>query len=345
MSFDPEDTPGLRGFIKNSPDAFLTVNIDSQKIVGASKAAEEFFGYSQEELQSMDISDLHPPDETERYEQLFLEHVEKGPSVISQFEDGSPVLAVTADGEQIPVEINSWFVEDESEEKTLFQGVFRDISERLERRRQLHRQKARLEEFSSVVAHDLRNPLNVAQGRATLVQQDCESDHVDKLKSALNRMETIIEDTLILAQSGRSVGEMRRVNIMNTLGNCWEMVEAPDATLDVADNVTIRADPDRLKHICENLIRNAVEHAGDAVTISLGQKDENTIYFEDDGPGIPKEKRDTVFEPGYSSTTDGTGMGLPIVKRLAEAHGWTVSLTESSAGGARFEFSDVAIME
>ena len=55
----------------------------------------------------------------------------------------------------------------------------------------------------------------------------------------------------------------------------------------------------------------------------------------DDGPGIPADDRDRVFESGYT-TGDGTGLGLAIVKTIAEAHGWTVSVTESDAGGARF---------
>ena len=67
------------------------------------------------------------------------------------------------------------------------------------------------------------------------------------------------------------------------------------------------------------------------------------FYVEDDGPGIPPGDRDAVFEWGYSSTLEGTGFGLAIVREVAEAHGWSVSATESDAGGARFEVTGVAV--
>jgi Signal transduction histidine kinase len=65
------------------------------------------------------------------------------------------------------------------------------------------------------------------------------------------------------------------------------------------------------------------------------------FYLADDGPGIPEEDRDRVLDRGYSTTADGTGLGLAIVATVAEAHGWTVSVTDSIGGGARFEFTGV----
>lgn len=343
MSPDVEDEPEFRGYIESSPDAILIANPETGEIVEASQAAEDFFGYTQEELRSMDILEVHPAEEKKRYEHLFAEHFEKQPAAIFQFNDGSPVLAVTAAGEEIPVEINAWAIEDKDVDMPLFQGVFRDISKHLDRRRELQRQNERLDEFASVVSHDLRTPMSTAHGRATLLQEDCESEHIDPILTALDRMETIIEDTLVLARNGRRVGDMEPINITDTVGNCWQTVDTPEITLNFVDEFAIQADPDRLQHICENLVRNAVEHSGDAVTVRVGQADANTIYLEDDGQGIPEDERDAVFDPGYSSTPDGTGFGLAIVRGLAEAHGWTVTLTESDVGGARFEFGDVEV--
>ena len=64
------------------------------------------------------------------------------------------------------------------------------------------------------------------------------------------------------------------------------------------------------------------------------------VHVTDTGPGIPPDERDTAFERGHS-TNDGTGLGLPIVRAVAEAHGWTVDVREAAAGGARFEFVGV----
>lgn len=343
MSSDAGDQAELRGYIESSPDAIVIADPGTREIVETNRAAEDFFGYPQERLRSMEILDLHPSDETQRYAQLFEEHFENQPAAISQFEDGSPVFATTADGERIPVEINAWRIDIDSDEAPLFQGVFRDISEQLQRRRELQRQKERLDEFAGLISHDLRAPLTVAQERARLVQQDHESEHVDSLQASLDRVETIIEDTLVLARNGERVGEKRPVDIGEAVAEYWDVIDTAEATMDIADEFTIRADPGRLQHIFENLIRNAVNHGGADVTVRVGRADEDTMYFEDDAGGIAEDERDAVFEHGYSKASDGTGFGLTIVHRLAESHGWTVTLAESDAGGARFEFGDVDI--
>ncbi len=322
----------------------MIANPETKAIVEVNRSAEEFFGYTQAELRSMDVLGLHPADERERYERLFETHFREQPAVISQFDDGSPVFAVTATDDQIPVEINAWAIGNAEQDQPLFHGVFRDVSERLRRQRKLQRQNEQLDEFASVISHDLRNPLNVAQGRGALLEQECESEHIDPLQSALSRMEEIVEDTLTLARNGQRVGKTEPVSLVSAIGKCWELVATSAATLEIEDDITIRADPDRVRHICENLLRNSVEHGGDDVIVRIGQADEATIYFEDDGPGIPEDERDLVFDPGYSSASDGTGFGLAIVQRIAEAHGWDITLTQSESGGVRFELSDVEIL-
>jgi signal transduction histidine kinase len=94
--------------------------------------------------------------------------------------------------------------------------------------------------------------------------------------------------------------------------------------------------------VLENLFRNAIEHGRSDVTIRVGTlSDETGFYVEDDGPGIPSDTRDEVFEQGYSTADDGTGFGLSIVREIAEAHGWEISATDSAEGGARFEIRGV----
>jgi signal transduction histidine kinase len=230
-------------------------------------------------------------------------------------------------------------------EVTRIVGVARDVTERVEQERALQQQNDRLDEFASVISHDLRNPLNVAQGRATLLEGAVESPHLQPLLDALDRMEAIIEDTLTLAREGETVAETEPVTMTDVVGQCWGMVEAPDATLEVAAEFTVRGDRDRMRHVFENLFRNAVEHGGSDVTVRVGRAGEDGFYVEDDGPGIPEGERDAVFDPGHTSVSDGTGFGLTIVRRIAEAHGWQVTVTEGTEGGARFEFSGVEIVQ
>lgn len=209
-----------------------------------------------------------------------------------------------------------------------------------ERERELTRQNDRLEEFASVVSHDLRNPLQVAEGRLELAQKDCESDHLAAIERAHSRMDSLIESLLTLAREGSRVQELEAIDLSTLTKNCWQNVETGEATLEMNTDQTMRADKGQLKQLLENLIRNAVEHGGDSVTVDIGDL-EDGFYVADDGPGIPPDERETVFNAGYSTSDAGTGFGLSIVKQVAEAHGWDIALTESDSGGTQFEISIV----
>ncbi len=205
--------------------------------------------------------------------------------------------------------------------------------------RTLERKNERLEKFASVISHDLRNPLHVAQARLELARETGDDEHFEPVVRAHERMEDIIEDTLTLAREGELVSEVSAVSLEAIATDCWENVATGGATLAIADDVELEADPDKLRHILENLFRNSVEHGSDdtdTVTVTLGGTADG-FYVADNGTGIPPEEREQVFEQGYSNG-DGTGFGLAIVETVAQAHGWSVAVTESQAGGARFEF-------
>ncbi len=258
-------------------------------------------------------------------------------------------------------------------------GIVRDITDRKERERELQRQNERLDAFADVLSHDLRNPLEVATGRAELLRETLPDDdraasaerspqsHLDHIDRAHDRIDAIIDDVLALARHGETVTETEPVDLGVLAEDAWRNVETAGATLRTPETLEIRADPRRLTRLFENLFRNSVEHAatssdsptrtkadagdehgsepatpvedgGPDVSVTVGPTDDG-FFVADDGPGIPPEKREQVFESGYSGSTDGTGYGLAIVEEIAEAHGWTVAATESDAAGARFEFS------
>lgn len=221
-----------------------------------------------------------------------------------------------------------------------------DVTEREQYRQRLERQNERLEEFASIVSHDLRNPLNVAQGRLELARETGELEHFEGVENAHQRMETLIEDLLSLARSGLEIDETEPVNIDEVARGCWEMVENAEARLvvDFNDARTIHADPERLRQLFENLYRNAIEHGGRDVTITVGKLSDGSGFFvEDDGDGIPEEHRDELFEPGFTTQDEGTGFGLAIVVEIVNAHDWEIRATEGSTGGARFEISGVTL--
>ncbi|WP_211086531.1 hybrid sensor histidine kinase/response regulator [Halarchaeum nitratireducens] len=203
-------------------------------------------------------------------------------------------------------------------------------------RAELERQNDRLDAFAGVVSHDLRTPLNVADGYLELMAADVDDERIAKARDALDRMDGIIEETLTLARQGRTVGEMEDVGLSELARRCWERVETGAATLDVESDRALRGDRDRLQHVFENLFRNAVEHGGDDVTVGA-LDDGGGFYVADDGAGIPPDQHDVVLEPGHSTGGDGVGFGLAIVAEIVDAHGWTIEVTEGAAGGARFE--------
>jgi PAS domain S-box-containing protein len=229
----------------------------------------------------------------------------------------------------------------------------------LENERELRQRNERLNEFASVVSHDLRNPLNVAQGRLELASEECDSSHLDDVAHAHGRMEKLIDDILAIAREGESAAETGPLDLRETVEECWRNVDTGEATLVADTDCSIRADDGQIRQLLENLIRNAVEHGSTssqpsaddavehgetAVTVRVGDVD-GGFYVEDDGPGIPSEHRDAVLDMGYSTTDEGTGFGLCIVNRIADAHGWDVAVTEGDEGGARIEITDVTVLD
>ena len=208
-----------------------------------------------------------------------------------------------------------------------------------EQRAELQERNGRLDEFASVVSHDLRNPLNVAQGRLELAREECHSEHLAAVAESHDRMAELIDDLLTLARQGRGLGDTEPVDLETLARTCWQAFDTGD--LVVVDGLTVEADRSRLRELLENLLRNAVEHAGPDPTVRIGvlgsPEDPTGFYVADDGPGIPPEDREQVFEHGYSTDEEGTGFGLAIVRAVADAHGWEVRVTDGEDGGARFE--------
>lgn len=213
-----------------------------------------------------------------------------------------------------------------------------------EREQTVRRERDRLDEFASLMSHDLRNPLTVANGYLELASSDVESPHLDRVQNALERMETLISDMLILAREGWQHADPEPVVLSDAVRNAWAIIDTKDATLSMETEITIEADQTQIGRLLENLIGNAILHGGDAVTVTIGALQDG-FYIADSGTGIDPEEREDIFNTGYSTSEEGTGFGLAIVAAVAEAHDWEVTTTESQAGGARFEIHGVTIIE
>jgi len=275
--------------------------------------------------------DLHGMAPTEFFLEADREGVER--AVGEVFADGETVVearADTTDG-MVRFQLSAHLLTDEDGTILGFAGVGRDVTDQREQAVKLAAQNERLSEFATLLAHDVRNPLTVAHAGLDLYESDGDTEHLDRAKSSLGRIERIVDDVLTVASDGRAVTETEPVELAGVARAAWGMVATDEATLDVRTAATVDADRSRLQRLFENLFRNAVEHVGPTVTVTV---EDTPVGFVvgDDGPGIDAVDRETVFDPGFSTGTDGTGFGLYIVETIAEAHGWTVAVTDAGDG-------------
>jgi PAS domain S-box-containing protein len=307
----------------------LTVLDEDGVIRYESPSIERIYGYEQDELVGEQVAEYFHPDDREEVVAAFE-------TVVSSEEDAVEAVEYRhrrADGTY------EW-VESVASANPTPDGHYvintRDISNQKEREHQL-------ETFASIVSHELRNPLHVAQGRLQLAMEDCDSEHLAAVATAHDRVGTLIEDLLAVSRTDKQVSDTERIDLARLSETCWQMVPTANATLVTETDHYLLADRSRLQQLLENLIRNAVENGGEDTTVTIGELDAG-FYVEDDGPGIPTEERTQVLETGISTTPGGTGIGLSIVTRVAEAHSWQLRITEGRNGGARFEITGVELV-
>ncbi|MDS0294476.1 PAS domain-containing sensor histidine kinase [Halogeometricum luteum] len=218
--------------------------------------------------------------------------------------------------------------------------VVRDVTDYRSETRSLERRNERLTAFASSVSHDLRNPLSAALAQLDVARARYPGDahpHLDTAYQSLLRMNDRIDEALTLAREGARGVERAQVPLRETAERAWRVAGPEGGALRFVDPPeTVSADEEGLCRLFENLFDNAKTHAGDGVTVEIGGTDEG-FYVADDGPGIPPDRRDSVFEYGVTGSADGTGFGLAIVTAIADAHDWRIGVDESGTGGARFD--------
>ncbi|WP_434531280.1 two-component system sensor histidine kinase NtrB [Haloarcula sp. NS06] len=226
-----------------------------------------------------------------------------------------------------------------------FVAVSQDTTEKHQYDKMLERQNDRLKEFTDILAHDLKSPLSVISSRVHLARETGDEEHLDALEETSDRMARLVDDLLRVAKQGNVVTDPETTNVRAVVDTAWEgSGESTDrGTLHYADIGAVSADADRLIELFENLFQNSIRHGDGAVIVRVGPL-ENGFYVEDDGPGIPAEIKDDVFDHGFTTAEDGSGYGLSIVRTIAGAHGWDILVTDSNMGGARFEVTGVEFL-
>jgi PAS domain S-box-containing protein len=322
--------------VDNTPDVVAQVEQDGE-IVAANPAMAALAGVDRDSLRGAAL--------TEQFPETGESWLAAGQAVLETGE--SRTFESEIDGRHfhnivVPVDIRT--------ERDTFQLIARDVTERTERAQELKRKNERLDRFASMVSHDLQGPLDIATMNAKLLAEEFDEnpEELDAIQRSHDRMERLIEDVLTLARQGDTVDDPVATTIGTAAKKVWPYVDAEGTDLVVETDAEIMADDARLQELLSNLFRNATTHGG-AETVRVGtfadgsSDDEASIafYVADDGSGIPKDDYETVFETGFSTAGDGTGFGLAIVDQIADAHGWTVGVCESGAGGARFDVTGV----
>jgi PAS domain S-box-containing protein len=364
-----ESEQKYRTLIEQSHDAVTIHQAGSYEFVNP--RAAELFGRSEDEILGIDVQAVVHAEDHDK-----LRTVEGSAAEIGDRETFEARVQ-RPDGDVRHCEFSTTVITYQDQPAVL--ASIRDITERKERERELERQNERLDQFAGVVSHDLRSPLNVAEGSLEMARETGDAKHFDRAGDALDRMQTLVEDVLALARQGRTVDETEQVALADVADEAWGSVDAPAGSVQYrVDGERVRADRGRLLELFENLFRNAVEH-GSTGSRTAGQSDDAVEHgstspaspaqqdavehggtsvtvtvstlpdgfaVEDDGPGIPGGAEDDVFDRGFTSTEDGTGFGLAIVREIAEAHDWQVDAVATGGDrGARFEVTGATVLD
>jgi two-component system OmpR family sensor kinase len=214
----------------------------------------------------------------------------------------------------------------------------------------------RLRQFIADASHELRTPLASIRGYAELFrigaareQQETEKA-MRRIEDEAQRMGVLVEDLLTLARLDE-VREAERTEVdlaalsRDTVDDARATAPDRDVSLDANGAVTVLGQPDQLRQVLGNLVRNALVHtpAGTPIEVSVARTDgEATLRVRDHGPGLPTDDPDALFErfwraeAGRVRGKGGAGLGLAIVAGIVDAHGGRVAAANADGGGALF---------
>ncbi len=318
----------FRNVFENSTVGMYRTTPDGQ-ILMANPALVDMLGYSSfEELSERDLGEEGYEPKYPRSD--FKRQIEEQGEV-----KGLESVWMTRDGEKIYVRESARAVEDEDGNIEYYEGTVEDITDKKDA-------EERQEFLHSVLRHDVKNKIQVAKGYLKLMQEEGErKDYPEKIEKSLRNAEEIIKKVRTMRKIGE--GEKEEIGLSEVMDHVISEYRGQlnDEDIDIEiENVEgqVRAGP-LLKTVFTNLIENAVRHSGcDEIHVRCeSEGDEFIIRIEDDGKGIPEDKKERVLEKGYhKGEKAGSGLGLFLVKEIVEKYGGTLNVQDSEMGGARF---------
>jgi signal transduction histidine kinase len=227
-----------------------------------------------------------------------------------------------------------------------YMAIRYEITERKRQEALLREQAAlaRLGEMAAVVAHEVKNPIAGIRGALQVITSRLPADDRDRpvmgdIIARLDALNGIVEDLLLFSRPPQLKREA--VDVQRLIDNTAELLRRDPVFSGVELNVSgrvepVRADPEQLRIVFHNLFMNAAQAMGGhgAVEVTLaGAPDGGRIAIRDHGPGMSEDVRDKAFEPFFTTKHRGTGLGLPIARRIVEAHGGWIDIAPAPGTG------------
>jgi len=316
-----ESEERYRVLYENLPDGVVGIGPNG-RFTFCNKRVLEMWGYSEDEVigERLELF-LHPNYKKSAMKQ-FSESLAAGETLPEGFEG----VGVRKDGTELYFHLSSSIIRVDGEVVGI-QSHIRNLSEWKDTQEQLKHQREELSRFVHSMAHDLRSNIHIIVGLSGLLKEQYNQKNVDDIIGIAEKMDSILTKSVELAEAGIIIGTRTQVNLEELFKEVTVTTIPDSIQLEFSKLPTLNCDRAKMVQVIQNLLHNADEH-GKATSISISSKHEGdglSLLFSNNGVPIPDEYRDQIFDQSFSTKKNG-GLGLSIVKRIVEAHGWEISL-------------------
>lgn len=314
------------------------------RIAWTNAATLRMFGYAAGELEGQNVSVLMPPRESGEHDGYLRRYLETGERRIIGI--GREVRGRRKDGSEFPLYLAVG--ETDVNGSRSFAGILRDLTEakRLEQLLQERQTLARIGELAAIVAHEVRNPLAAIRGVVEVIQtrfapESSERKVLGDLLTRVDGLDHLVGDLLVYARPAPPV--FRRAHILGLVADTIALLSNDPVTTPIrfevsGEDAELWVDSGQLSRTLLNLLTNAAQAMRYQGVVRIAGQRAGRRYrltVTDAGPGMPADVRERCLEPFFTTKTRGTGLGLPIAKRVVDEHGG--SLTISSVVGVGTE--------
>jgi len=330
----------VRSIVESAVDGIIV--IDERGLIQAfNPSAERLFGYGLNEVLGRNVNMLMPSPDRERHDGYIHQYLTTGEQKIIGI--GREVTGRRKDGTTFPVHLSVGEMVNEG--RRSFTGILHDLSDRVALENRLAEQKslAKLGEMAAVVAHEVKNPIAGIRGALQVITSRMPAEQRDRgvlidIIARLDALNRIVQDMLMFARP-RALRQ-EPVSLAALLGDTVALIER-DPTMShvqiaLSGAADISGDREMLQVVFQNILMNAaqaMENKG-RIEVSIGTVNGRcSVAIADQGPGMPEDVRAKAFDAFFTTKHRGTGLGLPIARRVIEAHGGTIQIDAPPSGG------------